>query len=570
MAETTPGPNPFQRERRQRPWGDPLPLGVIVNRPFPLEALPPVLRIAVEHIAASRIVHPAVPFTAYLGAISGVLADATTVQVSPTWTMPVNLYALCVATSGDGKSPGFDPALDLVARIEERRCELVGIEVAEASARLIELTDEINEAAGKGKGKDRPPRDPMKLRRLITERDEAEGTKRRTGRLSVQDATPESTAGLMARNGGALVAVDAEGSIVHHALGLYSSSPNIGLWLAGWSGERYVRDRIREDGASEVIIPHARIGVGAAIQPGVLRELLNDPRVEDRGFLARCLTDWPPPSAGHRFLGNLVHHPEDRKYLDPLHDRVLDRWEVSYDMPRMLVLSDEARALFTNWHDRWESTLTDADESQAKAVPKVRASVARIAAIFHDLTDDDPSSMIEETTMRDAITVGDYYLDRRQHSTETAMLADARHVLDWLGTLGTAKKPVRTTTVRDVRRGARWHRHAGGAQRTLAALAVLAEHGWIQPLKGRSGFGSGISVAVELHPKLRGILQRQPQPPVPAVPAVPTTAPIATLSLKQSHPGTAGTHGTGGRGRQREFTDQDSPPVRRVIRRRPA
>jgi replicative DNA helicase len=493
---TTPF-NPYQRPRNEPvpppPWSDPWRLGEVERRPFPLDALPSRLRAAVEHLAASRIVHPVVPFTAYCGAISGVLAEGTTVTLSTTWSMPVNVYALVVASSGDGKSPAFQGAADLIASIEQRRCELVAVEVAEAKARLIELTDEINTAAGKGKGKDRLFRDPVRLRLLVAERDQAEQIKRRTGRLSVQDATPESTAGLMARNGGVLVVVDAEGAIVHHALGMYSTAPNIGLWLAGWSGETYMRDRVREDGASEVIVPGARIGVGAAIQPGVMRSLLNDPRVEDRGFLARALTDWPPPMAGQRELSNLDHHPDDSTHLDPLHEHVIARWEECRSTPRYLTLSTDARMMYIAWHDARERELRTADESHVKVVPKVRASVARLAAVFHDLSDAD-STVVEAATMTDAITIGDYYLAHRESTAATALLGDARHVLDWLATIGSAKKPVRTTTVRDVCRGARWYKYAGGTRRTIEALTLLSDYGWVRVVANRS---------VTLHPRLR-------------------------------------------------------------------
>ncbi len=502
------GQRPFTSQRSQPApvWEEPWPIGTTRLRPFPREVLPPMLRSAVEHIEATRVVHPSLPWTAYVGVISGALAEGVTVTISTTWTEPVNLYALVVARSGDGKSPAFRPALDLTEAIERRRCELVNTDVVEAKARLIELADEISDAAGKGKGKPPPPRDPARLRRLVAEREEAEQTKRLTGRISVQDATPESTANLMARNGGLLIAVDAEGAIIHHAMGLYSTSPNIGLWLAGWSGETYKRDRSStEDAAArEIIVPSARIGVGAAIQPGVMQALLRDPRAEDRGFLARALLDWPPSMAGRRELADLLHHPADTEHLDPLRDLVLDLWENCRSDPRSLTLSDDARALFIEWHDRWERELPDADEGQSKAVPKVRASVARIAALFH-LLSGDRSAVIEVCTLRDAITIGDYYLDRQQDSAETAMAGDARFVLDWLETLD-----VSATTVRDVRRGVRWHRGRGGAERTIAALNVLAEHGWVKPDDHRGGFGtpgrpSRREVTVLLHPHIRSV-----------------------------------------------------------------
>jgi hypothetical protein len=506
---------------------------------FPAGALPPVLGAAVAYIAASRIVDPVIPFTAYIGAISGVFADRAVVRVTAErsemgpgdWTMPVNIYALTVAVSGDGKSPAFQPAIDLVRALEAERVAAVKAEVLADVVRLEDIERNIKDAR---KGTAAVELDLEKLHRA---REELRERVKRTGRLSVADATPEATAGLMARNGGLLVVIDAEGTIVHHALGLYTNSPNLGLWLAAWSGERYIRDRVREDGASEIDVASARIGLGAAIQPGVLRALLNDARVIDRGFVARALCSWPTSSAGRRHLDE-DPRPGDATVLTALADLVRSRW-AKIKTDTVIDLDLAARSRFKEWHNELESTLPGLTDFEARAVPKLRASIARLAAVFH-LLGPQPGAEVALETMEAAIAVGDYYLEVLAGVAERANLADAVEVLDWLWAHADELPVLKGTlipviTVTDIRRRVGWHRQTGGADRTVAALEVLADHGWVKAAVAGRGFGAGRrgtpSPYVVVHPELAGLsaTAEPPEPPAPTPPPTKRARPVDSI-----------------------------------------
>jgi hypothetical protein len=442
--------------------------------------------------------------------------------------MPVNLYALTVAVSGDGKSPAFQPAIELVRSLERERVAEVKAKVLDDVVRLEDIERDIKAATKDAAlGPD--------LGRLHKEREELRGKVKRTGRLSVNDATPEATAGLMARNGGLLVVVDAEGTIVHHALGLYTNSPNLGLWLAAWSAESYTRDRVREDGASEVDVPSARIGLGAAIQPGVLRALLNDARVLDRGFLARALCSWPPSTVGRRSLGGDRPRPGDAKVLTTLAARVRDRWAMVKAVKdgRVVELGPDARRRFIEWHDELEVALPDYPDVEARAVPKLRASIARLAAVFH-LLGPQPATEVDLETMEAAIAVGDYYLDVLVGVAQRANLGDAIEVLDWLRAHAAELpvlegKGIPVITVTDLRRRVGWHRQTGGAERTVAALEVLADHGWVRAAVAGRGFSAGRrgtpSPYVVIHPNLASRKAPVVESPSPQPSTASTTRP---------------------------------------------
>ena len=211
------------------------------------------------------------------------------------------------------------------------------------------------------------------------------------------DATPEAAAARMANNGGLLVIVDDEGTILHHALGMYSAQPNLGLILKGWDGAEYDRDRVGDGDQGDQHIPRVLIGMGLAIQPGVEDRMRATPARVERGALPRFLISHPDPVAGTRMLSGDGEQQGDEEALAPLHERVKALWQATRDNhePVELRFSPEASRRFTEWHDEQERLMLDLGSQERLYVPKRRSSVARLAAVFHLLLTRGPEVVTE-------------------------------------------------------------------------------------------------------------------------------------------------------------------------------
>ena len=89
-------------------------------RPFPVEALPPVLREFVEEVAASVPCDPAFAALPALAAAGAAVGGALVVSPKRGFAEPPILWLCTVGDSGTGKSPAAKPAADLVFRIDSR------------------------------------------------------------------------------------------------------------------------------------------------------------------------------------------------------------------------------------------------------------------------------------------------------------------------------------------------------------------------------------------------------------------------------------------------------------------
>ena len=78
---------------------------------FPVDALPPGMRAAVEEVACTRMVDPAIPAAALLAAAAGAVGGRLGVHINSSWYTRCNLYIAVVAETGDGKSPGIRESL---------------------------------------------------------------------------------------------------------------------------------------------------------------------------------------------------------------------------------------------------------------------------------------------------------------------------------------------------------------------------------------------------------------------------------------------------------------------------
>ena len=73
--------------------------------------------------------------------------------------------------------------------------------------------------------------------------------------------------------------------------------PSLDLLLKGHAGEHARVDRI---GRPSLLIPHATLAVGLAVQPHVIETLATKPGFRERGLIARFLFSLPKNTIGHR------------------------------------------------------------------------------------------------------------------------------------------------------------------------------------------------------------------------------------------------------------------------------
>src|SRR6516162_9864880 len=86
--------------------------------PFPLAALPPIMRDYVDASAAAIGCDPALVALPALAVAAGCIGNSRAIRLKPGWTEPAVVWAATVAPSGSQKSPAWAAAVDPLMAVQ--------------------------------------------------------------------------------------------------------------------------------------------------------------------------------------------------------------------------------------------------------------------------------------------------------------------------------------------------------------------------------------------------------------------------------------------------------------------
>jgi len=378
-----------KQESRQK-WPAPQPLVAKVNPElYPVDALPEIIRMAVEEVAG--FVKAPLPLVASsaLSAISLAAQAHADVKRAEKLTGPIGLFLLTIADSGERKTTCdnfFNNALrdyqmqqaDAAKQPLKDHKAAMGAWEAECSG----VKEKIRQLAKTGQ-----PTDSMKIALRDLERDRPEPP--RIPRLSYNDATPEALAYGLAQQWPSGGVISAEAGIVFgsHGMGKDSVMRNLGLLNLLWDGASLTIDRRSTESFT---VQGARLTMGLQVQEPTLREFFNRSGVLARGtgFLARFLVAWPESTQGSRFF---TEAPDNWPHVSAFDRRIASILNRSTPInddgvlePTLLTLAPEAKAAWIEFHNQIESELRSGGElyDVRDVASKSADNAARLAALF--------------------------------------------------------------------------------------------------------------------------------------------------------------------------------------------
>jgi len=465
-------------------WEPPTPLHLENVPDFPVSALPASLGQYVEAVAAFAEVPADLPGVLALAVVSAAVGGRARVEVRPGYVEPVTLFVAVAVPPGERKSAVFTALTRPLHDEEARLLQRAAPDIAEARSRFRVREKELANAERKAAegGSDRQKWDSAcrDLARLIREEPVPAEP-----RLIAADVTPEQVAHLLAEQGGRLAILSPEGGELFGLLRRYSRSgaANFEVFLKGHAGDQI---RVDRRSSAPVSIPNPALTVGLAVQPSVIRGLMCDQDLRDRGLLARFLYSVPAVRVGHRtFDGPAIPSAVTRRYEEAVtalcawggqatpftfDAEALPCW---YYFARVVELGRQPGGRFAALLD-WSG--------------KLPGLVARLAGVLHVASH--AGGVIPENitvdTIRAAVSLGEYAADhaRAAHALMGADPAQegARILLDWL------ERTVRQTfTKRDAHSANRGHFPRADA--LSDPLAELESRGWIRaiPIEARAG-----------------------------------------------------------------------------------
>jgi replicative DNA helicase len=456
--------------------------------PFPVSVLPKRIGAMVRATATALQVPADLPGMLALAVLSTAAGGRAVVELDDGWREPTNIYAAPVMPSGSRKSPTYALMTEPVRRAEAQLRAKVRAARAEAMAMSEVRTLQASKARQSAAAAGDEQRDEALAEAIAATEAALSAEVPPEPELMADDVTAESLVTVLAEQGGRIAVLAPEGDVMMTIAGRYSNGkPNPGVLLRGWSGESI---RVRRGGRYEDI-PHAYITMGICLQPEMLREIAEVPGFRGRGVLARHLFAVPPDTVGFRKTGAAPVKAETRDaYIADMQALLLSLHE--WTDPYVLTLTDAARKIFREWEEAVEPRLRraggDMGEELREWGSKLVGTTGRLAGLLHlgERARGDWGAQVTEQTMRDAITLAEYLVQHARVAfgdmVPSPAAENAIAVLDWItATVRESKRLL--VTRREIHSGCRTRTRFRTSAELTSPLALLREHGYIQPLK---------------------------------------------------------------------------------------
>lgn len=247
-----------------------------------------------------------------------------------------------------------------------------------------------------------------------------------------------------------------------------------------WGGNGLTRVRASE---LPTILNGRRISLHLMFQPIVAHKLISDEYAKSQGFLARCLIISPPSMAGKRKFqkpnSNLdkIMHDYNERILEILDSPIITNDYDGSIKPRLLTLSENQEALWTQFqHEIEEARGNDGPYYVVREfTAKLSEHVLRLSAVL-SFIENPITEIIDDKSLNNAITLGKFYLNEVLRLEEEEKIPqeiqDAQKLLSWL-----QAKQYKTFTQRDVcNAGPNSIRNKNAA---CKAISVLIAKRWV-------------------------------------------------------------------------------------------
>jgi len=382
-------------------WPEPLPLiSKIESEPYPIDALPNMLRAAVEEVQNFTKAPVALVASSALAALSVSAQAHLDVKRAENLHGPVGLFLLTIACSGERKSTCDGFFMRAIRDYEARQAELAEPNLKDHQA--VESAWESKRAGIKDKirtlAKAGNPTDEQEIRLRVLEQDKP--VPQRVPRLIYGDFTPEALRWSLAKvwPSGGVISSEAGMIFGSHGMGNDSIMRNLATLNQLWDGADISTERRTTE---SFIVRGARLTMGLQVQEATIRSFFERTGELARGigFFARFLVSKPESTQGYR---PFTEPPESWPALAKFNKRITVILEQTVPMeeegvldPPVLPLAADAKVAWILFHDAIENELRLGGElyDVRDVASKIADNAVRIAALFQIFEYEDTGSI---------------------------------------------------------------------------------------------------------------------------------------------------------------------------------
>ena len=402
---------------------------------YPVDSNPSLLRNAIIEIHTNGGFSVPLIGNLALATIAAACQNSIDVQLPLGKIVPVSLFCVTVADSGEGKSPVDHSLLDPIRKFEAEEAK---------KSKLIKQKFKPSKVAWKLKQKaiEKEMAATAKKELLTDDAQRLELLKDELQKLTYQlylhelnkpkmpkmykliqaDITPAKIVRNLNENVPSMfISSDEGGSLFQgHAV------KDLGFFNKCWDGSPINVQRITSE---DIEIDDARVSISIAVQGKLIEEYLKGRgrNARDIGFLPRGFFCFPMSTKGTRFVTNAQQSWPHLEALQARLREILDNDRMEMDAGRkgrrVLVFSLEAKERWVRFRNNVEADLVPGGylSDVSDAASKIANNLARVAALFHFL--EGKTGEISEETIMQAISICSWYLEefRRLFSNNMQM-----------------------------------------------------------------------------------------------------------------------------------------------------
>jgi hypothetical protein len=309
---------------------------------FPLEVLGPYWSEWARNAGEGASAPPDYVVGTLLAVASSLIGNSRTISPWDGWTEPSILWIANVGSPSSGKSPAMSPVLDALRALEQKLVPEFEECFRQYKADCLAANVALEEWEGEAKANARGgiEMQPMPVEATMPLKPERP-------RLSTTDATTEAMVRLLVGQPRGILFYRDELAGFFANFDRYNSSRggDRAFWLEAYGARRYAMDRVKNEG-QPIVVPRLSVSIVGSIQPDRLQTLLMSG--DDDGLPARFLYFYPTPVGRNKPVRS-ADAAWAQWALSRLGSLDLVQDEDGELVPRKLLLSDAAEALFSDW-----------------------------------------------------------------------------------------------------------------------------------------------------------------------------------------------------------------------------
>jgi len=470
----------------ETPDPDIIPIDQEILPEVPADALPEWAREYAHALSAAKETPPTLATLLITAAVASTVQRVFRVQVEPSYSEPLCIYACPALESGERKTAIFQPVVLPLFFVQQTLRAQVQTEIDTVKIESGLITAEIKRLQKQYFEEKNPAARDELLKQIKSKTAELPPIPA-LPQLVSEDSTEAALAVTLKNNQESqLVASDEGGFFDNLAGGRFNEVSEMDIFLKGYSGSPHTTNRI---GRENLHLHRPLLSIAISPQPQVLAGIRDMDSFINRGGMARFCTALPASAVGNRSLipGTI---PEDirRTYNENMVTLATMGRKFSEPEPKTLTLSEGAYLAWKDFEKELEPRMAkDGDLYPVKPwASKLAGCVARIAAVGHAGEYGETANLysIPANRMHAAINFGKALIP---HSLAVNRLMRgrgsnaARSVMDYYNAQGW---PAGVRTLTEWWRPAPVRAIIGGSSKDFEPIAqTLADHGYLIPVE---------------------------------------------------------------------------------------